>query len=179
MDDTGTGALTGPEALSAQAARQLAEQKRAAARAQFETPSWIGPARASTPPAHIPQQAEPEEDDLPVVAVKPSTPIPDTAEWSEKAAPRVLAGIVLLASMAGVIAFLVVAITSQSVVAIAGLAACALVAVIFRGALMSAGVTTVELKGSVMRIRKGGVLDVVNLADPVHLVQMVGTPGQA
>ena len=47
MDETGTGAVTGPEALSAQAARQLAEQRRAAARAQFETPSWIGPARAS------------------------------------------------------------------------------------------------------------------------------------
>jgi hypothetical protein len=178
MDDTGTGAVTGPEALSAQAARQLAEQKRAAARAQFETPSWIGPARTSNPPVHIPQQAEPEEDDLPLVAARPGAPIPDTATWSEKGASRVLAGIVLLAAMAGVVAFLVVAIVSQSVVAIAGLAACGLVAVIFRGALMSTGVTTVELKGSVMRIRKGGVLDVVNLADPVHLVQLVGTPGQ-
>jgi hypothetical protein len=178
MDETGTGAVTGPEALSAQAARQLAEQKRAAARAQFETPSWIGPARTPTPPMHIPQQAEPEEEALPPVAAKPVTPIPDTAEWSEKGASRLLAGVVLLAAMAGVIAFLVVAIVSQSVVAIAGLAACALVAVIFRGALMSAGVTTVELKGSVMRIRKGGVLDVVNLADPVHLVELVGTPGQ-
>jgi hypothetical protein len=43
---------------------------------------------------------------------------------------------------------------------------------------MSSGVTTVDLKGSIMRIRKGGVLDIVNLADPVHLVELVGTPDQ-
>lgn len=179
MDETGTGATAGPEALSAEAARQWAEQQRAAARAQFETPSWIGPARPHTPPAHIPHQSEPEEDDLPVVAARVSQdPIPDTAEWKEKAGSRVLAGVVLLAAMAGVVAFLVVAIVTQSIVAIAGLAACALVAVIFRGALMGSGVTSVELKGSVMRIRKGGVLDVVNLADPVHLVELVGKPGE-
>jgi hypothetical protein len=89
-----------------------------------------------------------------------------------------MAGTILLLALAGVLGFLVLAIVTQSVGAIVGLGASAFVAVIFRGALMSSGVTTVDLKGSIMRIRKGGVLDIVNLADPVHLVELVGTPDQ-
>ena len=85
----------------------------------------------------------------------------------------------LFAALAGVIVFLVLTITTQSMGAIAGLVACAFVAVIFRGALMGSAITTVDLKGSVMRIRRGGVLDIVNLADPVHLVELIGTPDQA
>lgn len=183
MDESDTGTTTGPEALSAEAARQWAEQRRAQARAQFDTPAWLGPTRDVGTAPQIPAQSEPEhDDDLDEVALAvPSPlvdPIPDTAHWTEKVAPRLLAGTVLLASLAGVLGFLVLAIINQSPTAIAGLAACAIVAVIFRGALMSTGVTTVDLKGSVMRIRKGGVLDVVNLADPVHLVQLVGSPDQ-
>jgi hypothetical protein len=183
MDETDTGTATGPEALSAEAARQMAELRRAQARAQFDTPTWLGPARDAGTAPQIPAQPEPEHD---VFEAEPayaapaisSHRIPDTAHWEEKAAPRLLAGIVLLASLAGVIGFLVVAILTQSMAAIAGLAACAIVAVIFRGALMSSGVTTVDLKGSVMRVRRGGVLDIVNLADPVHLVELLGTPDQ-
>jgi hypothetical protein len=181
MDETDIGTATGPEALSAEAARQWAEQQRAAARAQFDTPTWLGPARMDSA-AYIPPQPEADHDEIPEEPLAPvvrTNRIPDTAHWSEKAAPRVLAGTVLFASLAGVIGFLVVAILSQSVVAIAGLAACAIVAVIFRGALMGTGVTTVDLKGSVMRVRKRGVLDVVNLADPVHAIELVGTPGQS
>jgi len=182
MDETDTG-TTSPEARSAEAARQWAEQQRAAARAQFSTPSWIGPSRSGqdTEPAaaRIPAQPEPEHDDVELTppSVKRDL-IPDTAHWAEKARPRLLAGTVLLASLAGVLVSLVLAITTQSVGAIVALAACALVAVIFRGALMGTGITTVDLKGSIMRIRKRGVLDVVNLADPVHLVELVGTPDQ-
>lgn len=179
MDETDTGAVTGPQALSAEAARQWAEQQRAAARAHFETPSWIGPPRNTETAAQIPAQAEPEHDDVPVIVPRVFTdPIPDTAHWAEKAAPRLVAGTILLLALGGMIAFLVLAIVSQSTTSIVGLAACALVAVVFRGALMGSGITTVDLKGSVMRIRKGGVLDVVNLADPVHLVQLIGTPDQ-
>lgn len=182
MDETDTGTATGPQALSAEAARQWAEQQRATARAQFDTPSWIGPPRATTEP-HIPAQVEPEHDEVPevpaVAALPVGDPIPDTAHWTEKKAPRLLAGTVLLAAMAGTIAFLVLTITTQSVAAIVGLAACALVAVLFRGALMGSGITTVDLKGSVMRIRKGGVLEVVNLADPVQRVELIGSPDRS
>ena len=183
MDETDTGTATGPEALSAEAARRMAELRRAQARAQFDTPTWLGPARDTGTAPQIPAQPEPEHDDfeydLAVAAPKPSAhPIPDTAHWAEKAAPRFLAGTVLLASLAGVIGFLIAAILTQSIAAIAGLAACAIVAVIFRGALMSSGVTTVDLKGSIMRVRKGGVLDIVNLADPVQVVELLGTPDQ-
>jgi hypothetical protein len=180
VDETDMG--TSPETISAEAARQLAEQRRAQARAHFDTPAWLGPTRAGGP-APIPEQVEPGHDDLVddvevVVPTVSATPIPDSAHWAEHARPRLVAGTLLVASLAGVITFLVLTITTQSAGAIAGLAACAIVAVIFRGALMSSGVTTVDLKGSVLRIRKGGLLDVVNLADPVHLVELVGTPDQ-
>jgi hypothetical protein len=184
MDETDTGAVKSPEVLAAEAARMAAEQRRAVARAQFQTPTWLGPNRAEgTVDPQIPSQPEAEHDDLddepplPPIVI-PSNPIPHTAHWAEKARPRLFAGTVLLGSLAGVIGFLVATIITQSIGAIVGLATCAIVAVIFRGALMSADLTQVDLKGSVLRIRRGGVLDVVNLADPMHYVELVGTPDQ-
>jgi hypothetical protein len=178
MDETDTGQATGPEALSAEAARQWAEQRRAQARAQFDTPAWLGPTRGD--PASIPQQAEPEHDEFVPVAppVRSSAPIPESAHWAEKARPRMIAGVMLVAALLGVIVSLVLTITTQSVGAIVALAACAIVAVIFRGALMGAGIMTVDLKGSILRVRNGGIVDIVNLADPVHLVELIGTPDQ-
>jgi hypothetical protein len=179
MDEPDMGTTQSPEALSAEAARQWAEQQRAQARAAFHTPTWLGPDRGHETASAIPTQAEPDHDELELrVPVVSEHPIPNEAHWAERARPRLVAGIVLVLALAGVLVFLVLAITSQSVGAIVGLAACALVAVVFRAALMGAGVTTVDLKGSVMRIRKGGVLDVVNLADSAHLIELVGTPGQ-
>jgi hypothetical protein len=180
MDETDISPVTGPEALSAEAARHLAEQRRAEARAQFETPSWIGPNRSTSPV--VPTQAEPEHDVFdepePAPAVPQGSPIPATAHWAEKAGNRFVAGTILSVALVGLIVSLVLTITTQSVGAIVGLAASALVAVIFRGALMSSGITTVDLKGSILRVRSGGVLDIVNLADPVHIVALVGTPDQ-
>ena len=182
MDETDNTPVQSPEVLAAEAARTAAQQRLAAARSQFSTPSWIGPSRdgAVAGEAVIPTQLQPDHDDEPeiVVPVVSDNPIPDAAHWSERAKPRILAGVVLLASLAGVLGFLAWAIISRSVGAIAGLAACAIVAVIFRGALMGAGVTTVDLKGPVLRIRRGGVLDVVNLADAMHRVELVGSPDQ-
>jgi len=180
MDETDMSPTETADA-AAEAARQWAEQQRAQARAQFSTPSWIGPERPwSSGESVIPPQAEPDHDEIDIVAeAVPRADVPDAAHWAEKARPRIVAGTLLLVALAGVVTFLVLTITTQSVGAIAGLVASAVVAVIFRGALMSSGVTTVDLKGSVMRIRKGGVLDVVDLADPVHLVGLVGTPGES
>jgi hypothetical protein len=177
MDEADTGTTASREEITAEAARQWAEQQRAQARAQFSTPSWIGPDRG-TATSHVPAQAEPEHDELEVaVPVVVGEPIPDTAHWSEKARPRVFAGTLLVLSLAGALTSLGYTIATQSPVAIAGLAASAIVAVIFRGAMMAAGVTTVDLKGSVLTIRQGGGVDLVNLADPVHLVELIGRPG--
>lgn len=182
MDETDTTPTAGPDAMAAEAARQWAEQQRAQARAQFTTPSWIGPARPwqETQPL-IPEQAEPTHDELAQLTptTAPHARIPDNAHWVERHRPRLVAGTLLVVALAGVVTFLVLTITSQSTTAIVGLAASAFVAVIFRGALMGTGITTVDLQGSVLRIRKGGVLDVVNLTDPVHLVELVGTPDQS
>lgn len=179
MDETDTGtAAAGPEAIAAEAARQWAEQRRAQARSHFDTPAWLGPNRDSSS-ASIPEQLEPEHDDLETAIPTVShTTIAESAHWAEKARPRAVAGSLLVLSLIGALVSLVLTISTQSVGAIAGLAACAIVAVIFRGALMGSGITTVDLKGSTLRIRKGGQLDIVNLADPVHLVELVGAPGQ-
>ena len=183
MDETdiGTTAPAGPEAASAVAARQLAEQRRAAAKSHFDTPSWLGPNRDSAPMT-IPEQIEPDHDDLDdldiAVPAVPQNPIIEAGHWAEKAKNRIAAGSLLVLSLVGLLVSLVLTITTQSAGAIAALAACAIVAVIFRGALMGAGITTVDLKGSILRVRKGGQLDIVNLADPVHLIELVGTPGQ-
>src|SRR3954453_4765816 len=186
MDEPDNSLTKSPEILAAEAARTAAQQRLSAARAQFSTPAWIGPAR-NPGEAVIPTQLEPDHDDEldeldeveVVVPVVSDHTIPDAAHWAERARPRMLASGVLLASLAGVIGFLALAIITQSIGAIAGLVASAIVAVIFRGALMGSGVTIVDLKGSVLRIRKGGVLDIVNLADPTHRVELVGTPDQA
>ena len=165
MDETDTP-VTGPEALSAEAARQWAEQRRAQARAQFSTPSWIGPDRGGEATAQVPPQPEPEHDELEIPVPRPT------------AKPRMVAGTMLVLALAGLLTSLVLTITTQSAGAIVGLAASALVAVIFRGALMGSGIMTVDVKGSNLRIRRGGVVDVINLADPVHLVELVGSPDQ-
>ena len=184
MDETDTGPAAGPEATAAEVARQWAEQRRAQARAQFDTPSWIGPHRpgttSDTTPL-IPQQAEPEHDDIePAVATTvAAAPIPKTAHWVERARPRLLVGTLLVLALAGVVTSLVLTVTTQSIGAISTLVACAFVAVIFRGALMGSGVTTVDLQGARLRIRKDGVQDEVDLADPVHRVALVGTPDRS
>jgi hypothetical protein len=177
MDETDEGTVAEREARAAQVAREWAEQQRAQARSQFATPSWIGPDRGTAAAPQIPVQAEPDHDELEyVVPVPTRANIPDTAHWSETARPRVVAGTLLFLALVGVVTSLVFTITTQSPVAIAGLAASAIVAVIFRGALMAAPITSVDLKGSVLRIHKGGEIDEVNLADPIHVVDLVGSP---
>jgi hypothetical protein len=185
MDETDNGAVTSPEVRATEAARMAAEQLRAQARSHFETPTWIGPGRTHSAHAgSIPTQPGHEHDDLDELegipsAVLPSNSIPHTAHWTERAKPRLVAGTMLVAALAGVLAFLVLAVITQSISAIVGLVACAIVAVTFRGALMSSDLTQVDLKGSILRVRKGGVLALVNLADPMHRVELLGTPDQA
>jgi hypothetical protein len=67
-------------------------------------------------------------------------------------------------------------VLNQSVVAVAGLVICAIIAVIFRGALMSSALTTVDLKSSTLKVRADGELSVFNLADPTTLIEVFSTP---
>jgi hypothetical protein len=181
MDETDNNPSQGPEVLAAETARMAAEQLRAQARAQFQTPTWIGPPRTDAPhAASIPAQADAEHDELESVphVVTPSETIPQTAHWAEREGSRLVAGILLFAALGGLLTFLALTVITQSAGAIIGLVACAVVAVLFRGALMSASVTQVDLGGSVLRVRRGGVLDVVDLANPMHVVELVGSPDQ-
>lgn len=173
-----TNAEQGFDAVTEQAL-PIPEQRTFEGRRSFETPSWMAPRTSET--QRVPAQAEPEHDTFVPPMPRPTrdVAIPSEAHWTERAKPRLLAGTLLTVSLVGAVACLVFTVTTQSVVAIAGLVGCAVVAVIFRGGLMSAGVTTVELKGATLKVRRNGVLDIFNLADPIHQATMSGTPGEA
>jgi hypothetical protein len=165
---------------------EWAEQRRAEARAHldppahFDTPSWLGPSDRGYVAPQVPEQSEPTHDQLHVYAPTPiEDAVPDTAHWIEHRRPRVFVGVLLAAALAGAIASLVFAVLDQSIVAGVGLVVCGFVAVIFRGALMSSGLTTVELKNSTLRVRHEGELRIFNLADPAHRVEISGTPGNS
>lgn len=162
-----------------------AGQRRAEARAaldppkHFDTPAWMGPTHGTeTFTPQVPAQPEPSHDTLHVFAPSPAAePMPETAHWVEHRKPRVFVGVVLTLALIGAIASLAFAIVNQSVTAVVVLVVCVIFAVIFRGALMSSAVTTVDLKGSTLRVRKGASQAVCNLADPSHRVEVLGTPG--
>jgi hypothetical protein len=155
----------------------IPSQRNFEGRQNFETPTWIGPGRPGAV-QHVPAQAEPEHDMFAPVPV-PTRDVAILAEghWSERAKPRLVAGTLLTLALLGAAGCLVLTILTQSIGAIAGLAGCAIVAVIFRGGLMSTGVMTVELKGSTLKVRRDGVTDIFNLADPAHQATLTGTPG--
>lgn len=151
------------------------------ARKHFDTPAWLDsrPGYEGTEAPVVPAQSAPTHDTyVPPPPPRPTRDIAvlDEGHWTERAKPRLFAGTVLTFALLGSIACLVLTITTQSAGAIAGLTGCAVVAVIFRGALMSASVTTVELKGATLKVRRDGQVDLFNLADPTHLVAMTGDP---
>jgi hypothetical protein len=192
MGDGLTGApgeLDTTTAESEQISREdWAEQRRAEARAaldpptHFDTPTWLGPSNREYVAPQVPVQADPQHDHLSVYApTAPPVPegVPDNAHWVEHRKPRVFVGVLLTAALLGALASLVLAVVNQSIVAVGALVVCAIIAVIFRGALMSTGLTTVDLKSSTLKIRKDGELSVFNLADPALRVEMTGTPGSS
>lgn len=150
------------------------------AREHFDTPSWLGPSNRPAEAPVVPQQGVPTHDTyVPPPPPRPSRDVAILGEghWTERARPRLFAGTLLALAMIGTVVCLVLTIVTQSAAAIAGLAGCAIVAVIFRGGLMSASVATVELKGATLKVRRDGQVDMFNLADPTHLVEMTGDPG--
>lgn len=169
--------------------REFEEQK------SFATPSWMGPSRTyaeteAETTSLVPPQAEPAHDRYAESYAPPPEPAPlplptrdvavlGEARWVEHVRPRIFVGTVLTLALIGVVVCLVLTVVTQSVAAIASLVGCAIVAVIFRGGLMSSGVTTVELKGATLKVRREGTQDVFNLSDPSHRVEMIGSPGDA
>lgn len=181
--DAGT---TTDEAVAA----DWAEQRRAAARAplpepeeHFATPSWLDPSPAAAvprPAPYVPPQVQPAHDDLHAFAPVPaSDAIPESAHWVEHRRPRLVVGILLTVSLLAGLGFLVVAAITQEAAAIVGLGACGVLVVLFRATLMSTGVTTTELKGTILKVRMNGELHVFKLDDPGHLIEIVGDPGSS
>lgn len=156
-----------------------ADQLRDAARNQFQTPTWMGE-RPSTA-NQVPAQGEPAHDAVAANRPPTSAALPDgileEAHWTEHTRPRVLAGAVLTVAVLGAIVALVIAVVSQSIVALVALAVCAVVAILFRGALISTGVTTVDLRGATLTVHREGVRDSFNLMDPQQRLEVVGTAG--
>ncbi|HET7684615.1 MAG TPA: hypothetical protein VFK34_13210 [Marmoricola sp.] len=177
MGETNTGRHLTPEAAAVEKARQYAEQRRAAARARFEAPSWVGPDRHAGGSPTIPTQAAPlHEELLDLVEESPGPSIPLTGHWVESAKPRVVAGVLLAVCVAGAATSLVLTVTTQSVGAVVGLVMSAFFAVLCRGAMMSAGLATVDLKGSILTVRHQGYVDRFDLAGPIQLVELVSVP---
>lgn len=172
---------TGTPAVDSAAAPQVPTQRRLEAREHFDTPSWMGPERAWDPDlatAEVPSQPDPVHDVLPTPAYA-HTVVPTEGHWTESTPPRLLAGALLTLGALGLVGAVVAAAITQSVVAISVAIACAFVVVVFRGALISAGVTTVDLRGGRLTVSHDGHKDVFDLADPGHLVEIIGTPGDA
>jgi len=188
--DPSVAAEAGTTTDEAQTTEQWAEQRRAEARAHlpepeshFSTPSWMerGPV-APVPRVSpvVPPQVQPAHDDLHAYAPAPaSDAVPESAHWIEHRRPRLVVGILLTLSLLGGIACLVFAIVTQETAAIVGLAACGFLTVLFRATLMSKGVTTTDLKGTILKVRMDGVQHVFKLDDPDHVIQVVGQPGSS
>ncbi|RNL79764.1 hypothetical protein [Nocardioides marmorisolisilvae] len=187
MGDQNGAPLEADTTTAEQVSREdWAEQRRAEARAHldppshFDTPSWLGPSQREYVPPQVPVQPEPVHDQLHVYAPTPiADSVPDAAHWVEHRKPRFFVGALLSLALLGAVASLVFAIVAQSVIAVGALVGCAVIAVIFRGALMSSALTTVDLKSSTLKVREGNELSVFNLADPATRVEVTGTPGSS
>lgn len=183
MGDQIVAPPTEGDAIAAEEATR-AEQLRAEARAalqpptHFDTPSWLGPSTREFVPPQVPVQPEPVHDQVHVYAPTPvDDSIPETAHWVEHRKPRVLVGVMLTLTTLGALASLVFTVLDRSALSITGLAVCGVLAVIIRGTLMSAALTTVDLKSSTLRVRQDNELSVFNLADPATRVEVTGAPG--
>lgn len=160
---------------------------------QFATPSWLTPGGTTHVPRvapqvapRVPAQATPAHDTLhpsghpsghPSAPPRASANIPDTAHWVERRRPRRVVGALLVVSLLATLGFLVAAIITQATAMIVALAAAGFLTVLFRATLMSTGVTTTDLKGTVLKVRTGGTLKIFRLDDPDHAIEIVDTPG--
>lgn len=182
--NTESGATT-DEALTT---AQWAEARRAEARGHlpepeehFATPSWMDRGEVTPVPRVaplVPPQAQPAHDNLHAYApTRPAAPIPESAHWVEHRRPRLVIGTLLTLSLLGAVACLVLAVITQATGAIVGLVGCGFLAVLFRATLLSQGVRTTDLKGSTLRVRTGGDLQIFKLDDPDHIIEVVGEPG--
>lgn len=152
---------------------QQTTPQEAAPGSHFETPNWMGP-RVGPAPV-VPAQVTPRHDDLLPEVPRPAG-LREEAHWTEHTTPRLFAGAVLVSATIGVGITLFFTIATQSPAALIGLAIAAVIAIIFRGTMMSSGTATVDLKGSTLTVHRDGVTDKFNLKDPYQQIEAVGTP---
>lgn len=185
MDDTDMAAKAdpGPEAGStpghdASTGPQIPTQDGTKTGEHFDTPSWIGSNRPWQPYEQtVPAQAAPAHESMPVpVATDRDSAVISEGHWVEHAPPRLVAGTFLVAAILGLIGALVASVITQSPVAIGVTVTCAVIAVVFRGALISSGVRTVELKSGRLTVSQDGHQELFNLTDPAHLIELTGRP---
>jgi hypothetical protein len=187
MADSGSQPASGQTAatgIEAPPAAPVPQQRETEVESHFSTPSWLDPGGGTVVPRVVPTQPTAQTaDPVPMAPTHPYAPAAadkpfiEQGHWVESTPPRRIAGTVLVLSLVGLVGSLIAAITTQSVIAIAAAALCAVIAVVFRSALISTGVTTVDLKGSRLTVFRDGVHDEFNLVDPTHPVEIVGSPG--
>lgn len=169
----------GQETAEARAAHEWAEQQRAAARASFSTPSWLGE-RSS---GHVvpPQPTGDYEETIPEQRIPPppAVSIVSDATWVEKRGSRSVSGTFLVAAVAATAYFAYEAVTARTTVMMIALALSAFVTIVIRLGMMSSQLTTVVLKGSQLTVSRGGLHDSFVLTDPMHMIDLVGSPTDA
>lgn len=148
----------------------------------FATPSWLGPERRTQAAEPVlPAQAVPVHDTIapdhvPAALTGPPPEVPESAHWEERRRRQFLAGSLLLVAFLGAVFFVTLAILQGSVVYGAAAGACVVALVIVRSMLMSAGLTTVDLRGSRLTIRRDGSVDTIDLAGTYTILEVRGDP---
>ncbi|MCW2753414.1 MAG: hypothetical protein JWQ32_825 [Marmoricola sp.] len=150
----------------------------------YDVPIWAqrdSEGRGTRP--RVPQQATPAHETAPPLVVPPpaAAPVPEvarTGEWTEVLPRRRVRGILLVAGLAGAVAGLVIAVTTQSPRAAVAALVCAVLAIVSRTDLITKTPTAVTLEGSVLTVRHDGRTDVFTLSDPNRRVETVGLPDQ-
>lgn len=152
-------------------------------RQHFDTPSWLGPPRHDSPAPEpvLPAQAEPVHDTIapdhvPAALTGPPPEVPESAHWEERRRRQFLAGSLLLVTFLGAVFYTTLAILQRSPGYGAAAGGCLVALVLVRSMLMSAGLTTVDLRGSRLTVRRDGFVDTVDLASPYTILELRGDP---
>lgn len=150
----------------------------------YDTPFWAqGSPTGNSAPPRVPQQAAPVHETAPPLVVSPPAAAPDpdvptSGEWHEVMASRRVRGLVLVLSLLGAAAGLVLTVLTHAPLAIVATVVLAVLAIVIRTSLIAATPTVVKLEGSTLTVRRNGRTDSFALADPNRRIETLGLPDQ-